>query len=99
MDNKPNMYRVSYLVMEGNHYAGGWGERSADVKTLGDVKRFSNIETVVPIFIEIGIPISDDVIQKAVDERRQQERAQRNLDDVARAEEQLRLAKASIKIS
>lgn len=98
MENKPNMYRVSYLVMEGNNYAGGWGERSADVKTLGDVKRFSNVETVVPIFIEIGSPISDDVIQKAVDERRQQDRAQRSLDDVARAEEQLRFAKASIQI-
>lgn len=99
MNNKPNMYRVSYLVMEGDNYAGGWGERSADVKTLGDVKRFSNIQSVVPIFIETGFPVSDDVIQKAVDERRQQEREQRLIDDVSMAEEQLRLAKASIKIS
>ena len=99
MNNKPNMYRVNYLVMEGDHYAGGWGARSADVKTLGDVKRFSNVETVVPIFIEIGEPISDELIHKAVDERRQQEISQRILDDIAKAKEQLQRAEAAIKIS
>ena len=95
MKNKPNMYRVIYFVMEGNNYAGGWAERSTDVKTLGDVIRFSNVEDVLPIYIEIGTPVDELEIQKAVDERRQQDRQKKKRDDVREAQEQLRRAKAA----
>lgn len=94
--NKPNMYRVNYLVMEGDNYAGGWGKRHADISVLGDVAKYSNVESVVPIFTEAGEPLDDAVIQKAVDERREQERQQRKIDDVRRAEKQLQSAKASL---
>ena len=59
MKNKPNMYRVTNLVAEGNHYAGGWGERVKDVSTLEDATKFNKIQSVNEIFIEIGDEIGD----------------------------------------
>ena len=94
--NKPNMHRVNYWVMEGDNYAGGWGERHADISALGEVAKFRNVESVVPIFIEVGEPLDDAVIQKAVNERRETERQQRKADDVRRAERQLQAAKAAL---
>lgn len=94
--NKPNMYRVNYLAMVGNHYAGGWGDCHADISNLGDVANYSNVQSVVPIFIEIGEPLDFDVIQKAVDERRGQQRQQRMTGEVRRAERQLQIAKEAL---
>jgi hypothetical protein len=94
--SKYNMYRGNYLVMEGGNYAGGWGKRHADIFDLGDVAKYSHVESVVPIFIEFGEPLDDATIQKAVDELCEKKRQQRKIDDVQRAERQLQSAKAAL---
>jgi len=94
--NNPNMYRVNYRVMEGNNYAGGWGERHSDISELGDVIKFSNVDSVAPIFIEVGEPLDGAVIQKAIAERREQDEKSRKLEEVRRAERQLQAAKDAV---
>ena len=93
MDNKPNMYRVNYLVMEGNNYAGGWGKRTADIKELGDAERFSNIESIVPMFIEMGDPVPSDVIYRAIDARKQENEHKRLKAIIETAEKHLAMCK------
>lgn len=89
MKNKPNMYRVNYLILEGDNYAGGWVKRSADVSDLGDVSHFNNVDSVMPIFVEIGDPVDDVMIQEAIDARRQAEEEKRRRVKVARLEKLL----------
>lgn len=67
MENKPNMYRVTYLVMEGDNYAGGWGERNQDIQHLSQLVRFNKIKSVIPVFSEFGEPLSDEVINRAIE--------------------------------
>jgi hypothetical protein len=96
MKNKPNAYRVYYLVMEGDNYAGGWVNRFADVIALGEVERYSNIESVVPIFIECGEALSDEEIQNAIDTVRENRREEGKRQAVLNAEIALAAAKSNI---
>ena len=96
MKNKPNMYRVTYLVMEGDNYAGGWGERTKDVKELGDLINVSRIQTVRPVYIEIGDIIDLADIDKATKKRKSEIEKQERINDVKRAEEQLKKAKLGL---
>lgn len=96
MKSKPNMYRVNYRVMEGNNYAGGWGNRSADVESLADAGGFSEVQSVVPIFIEIGDPIADIEIQNAINARKDDILKMKKERDLVSAEEQLRVARAAM---
>jgi len=75
---KPNMYRVKYKVMEGNNYAGGWGERISDIDKLSDVRKFNNIISIKPIFIyEFDDDVPQNEIDNAIDEFiEEQERAE-----------------------
>ena len=96
MNNKPNMYRVNYQVMEGNNYAGGWGKRTKDVKELGEAGGFRNVTSVQPIYIEIGEAIADEVINRAAVDMANNIARNRKLLDVARAENKLAEAKAAL---
>jgi hypothetical protein len=96
MKNKPNAYRVNYLVMEGDNYAGGWVNRFADVIALGEVERYSNIESVVPVFIECGEALSDEEIQNTIDSVRENRRQEEKRQAVLRAEIALEAAKSKL---
>ena len=82
--------------MEGNNYAGGWGKRTADITSLGDAHRYSNIESIQPIYIEIGEPLEADIIKQAVDDRVHQIKNRKKVDKVIMLEQQLREVKSSI---
>ena len=91
--NKPNMYRVTYSVMEGNNYAGGCGKRTADIVHLGDTIRFDHIESVCPIYIEQFADLPMPVVNLAIDTERASREQERKLLNIARAEEALKRAK------
>ena len=96
MIKKANMYRVTYLVMEGNNHAGGWGERTKDVKELGDLININRIQTVRPVYIEIGDIIDLADIDEATTKRRGEIEKQNSIDAVKKAEEQLKKAKLGL---
>jgi hypothetical protein len=82
--------------MEGDQYAGGWVSRMADVLTLGEIEEYSNIESVVPIFIEYGETLSDEEVQKAIDTVRENRRQEKKRQDVLRAEAAFEAAKSRL---
>jgi hypothetical protein len=96
MKNKPNMYRVTYLVAEGNHYAGGWGERVKDVSTLEDATKFNKIQSVNEIFIEIGDEIGEEELNKALDRRVDSENEKAKKAEISRLEKRLAEARAGL---
>lgn len=93
MNNKPNMYRVTYQVMEGDNYAGGWSDRIEDCKTLGEASQYRRIKSVKPIFIEIGDDVPDSVISKAREDEKRRVDIKRGKDEVLSAEARLRTAR------
>jgi hypothetical protein len=93
MKNKPNFFRVTYEVMEGDNYAGGWGERYADIKKLADAKRFDRIKKVVPIFIEVGDPLDIEVVNQAIDESKNLEKIKEKEREIKRLEKRLKTLK------
>ena len=96
MKNQPNMYRVNYQVMEGNNYAGGWGGRTADVESLGDVERFRNVKSVQPIYIELGDAMRIDIVEEAIAARKEMIDRNRKLGEVSRAKAELQRAESQI---
>jgi len=83
--------------MEGDNYAGGWGKRTADVYSLGDVARFQHVDSVYPIFIEIDTqPVRPSEIDKAIQQRKEEDECTRKAHDVERLEAQLAAAKAQL---
>ncbi len=73
MKNNPNMYRVTYKKWTGSSHAGGWTELSSDVNELSDVERFNYIQSVTPIYIEIGEPIAQAEIDNAIEAKRKKD--------------------------
>lgn len=74
-------YLVSYRVMEGNNYAGGWGKRTKIVDDIGDAEGIGDIDKIEPI--TIGGPIPNDTIEtefRKERERKTQEELQREID-------------------
>jgi len=63
MKNKPNMFRVRYMVMEGDNYAGGYVERKSDITDLDNLLNFNDIKSVTPIYIEEFETMSKEEIQ------------------------------------
>lgn len=96
MKNQPNMYRVTYNVMEGDNYAGGWVTRTKDVKELGDLINFKNWSSVKPIYVEVGNPVAHHLIEQAVDNRKARNEHNRKVDAVNRAERELLKAKGDL---
>ena len=94
MKNTPNMFRVHYLVMEGNNYAGGWGRRFKDVEQLGDIINISNIQEVVPIYIEAFDSLTKAECDQAVAERKEANEVESKQRAVQRAQDQLARANA-----
>lgn len=99
-EQQPNMYRVTYKVMEGDNYAGGWGTRTADVKSLDDIERFKHIESVVPIYKVVRVfddqALSPQAIQAAIEKSRQAKEEAKRRREVELAEKRLEQAKARL---
>ena len=70
--NNPNMYQVTYQVMEGDNYAGGWVTKTAIVETLGDCERFKNVLSVKDCYyiLEIGDEIPHESVNAAMADRK-----------------------------
>ena len=98
MDLKPNMYRVTYKVMEGNNYAGGWGTRTKDIEDLGDVCGIRNLVSVKPIFFhEFDEAVPESEIAKAIAKRVYENHRIKNERDVEIA--RVRLSEAEAKLN
>jgi len=94
--NTPNAYRVYYKVMEGDNYAGGWVTRQTDITRIGSLVDFDRIQKVVPIYVEIGEPLSQAEIDDARDNETAAREQKRRNDNVQRAQEQLSKAQAEL---
>ena len=90
MKYKPNGYRVTYQVMEGNNYAGGWGERIADIKELHEVSKFDDIISVHPMYIEVGdVPVEKSKIKAAIKKQGNIEAEEELTEDISRQQKKL----------
>ena len=97
MKNKPNMYRVHYRVMEGDNYAGGWGNRVGDVRSLRDVAVYDQVTAVYPMYMEVSkTAVPQEDIDKAIADDNETEKTKALLRDVAVAEKQLKKARAAL---
>ena len=92
----PNQFRVTYEVIEGDNYAGGWVTHTAYVNELGDVQRFQNIKTVEPVFMEVGEPLTGLEIKNAAIQRAKENDKQTKVNTIARAQRILDEAKADL---
>ena len=98
MKNKPNMYKVVYRVMEGDNYAGGWGNRVDTVKSLSSLVDYENVTAVYPMYMEVSDEeVKQEDIDKAIAEHNEMEETKALLRDVAIAERQLDEAKTALK--
>ena len=93
MKNTPNMFRVHYLIMEGNNYAGGLVERTKDVESLGGAINIKNVQKIVPLYIEFGEPITEREAGAAIQHRKDDDAKAEKQRAIKRAEEQLERAK------
>ena len=94
---KPNAYRVTYKRMEGDNYAGGWVNYTADIVQLGDLEKFPNIVSVRPIFIHLfDEVISQKEIEQALSERKALNERKAMQEEVRRAEQRLAEAKEKL---
>ena len=97
MKNTPNMYRVHYRVMEGDNYAGGWGNRIGDVRSLRDVAVYDQVTAVYPMYMEVSeTAVPQEDIDKAIADANEMEETKALLRDVAVAERQLDEAKTAL---
>lgn len=89
--NKPNMFKVTYRVMEGNNYAGGWGKRTVYLKDLGDCgSYYDKIESVIPIYIEEFKPISCGEVHNAIMIKEEENREKEKTSKIKRLEKELK---------
>lgn len=92
--NKPNQYLVTYQVMEGNNYAGGWVERTKYIKDLSKLTSFTrnDILSVQPVYVEIFDALNDNTINAAINEAKKEEEKEKAEREVERAERRLKQA-------
>lgn len=58
---------VYYMVMEGDNYAGGWGERKAEISELWQVKNYEKVKKVVPFVCETFDEVSKEEYSLAIE--------------------------------